>query len=137
MTSNLPQRSLPGRVFNKILSFLCAFVIAAAVYAAAGVFLTVDGRIKGALGDTTPMFSYSMVAPDKAELIAFGERFTIDYNALRALRLKAGELLAVNDNYTPEALRLCGALTAETFAGAARILGILPGALYDMYMGGA
>lgn len=118
-------------IFSSLLNFLCAFIVAAIIFLAAGAFVAADENIKSKAGNTGPnIFAYTMKTDTKATLTAFGQQVTIDYGLIAEAGRKIKQLGKLSDIYTPEIVQMAQDGAADIFAITVRPIFNY---LYDIY----
>lgn len=102
-------KSTSKKILSKILNFICALIITFIVILAIGAFVSADLHSKDMLGDyDTQIFSFNRTSDNKAEVMAFGEKFVVDFEKIYNAQKKINSLSALNQEYTPAIFTISG-----------------------------
>lgn len=124
------KKKLKGLI-SSLLNFLCAFLVAAIIFVAAGAFVAADENIKSKAGSNgSNIFAYTMKTDTKATLTAFGQQVTIDYGIIAEVGRKIKQLGKLSDIYTPDIVSMAGDAIADIFGITMRPIFNY---LYDIY----
>ena len=108
-TESIKYRRIAKKRFSKVLNFICALIITFVVMIAIGAFLSADLHSKDMLGDyDSQIFSFNRVENNKAELMAFGEKFILDFDKIHNAQKKLNTISNLNKEYTPAIFILSG-----------------------------
>lgn len=122
------------KIISKCLNFICALIISFVVFLAIGAFLSADLHSKDMLGDyDSQIFSFSKSPDNMAEIIAFGEKFTVDFNKIYEARATLNSLAEINKEYTPSIFVLCGEIINDCAASIAGSLKKIPSIIEYLY----
>ena len=97
------------KLMSKILNFLCALIITFVVIFAIGAFISADSYSKDMIGNhDSQIFSFNRTQDNKAEVMAFGEKFILDFEKIYNAQKKLNSLSSLNREYTPAIFTLSG-----------------------------
>ena len=115
------------KILSKILNFSCALIITFVVMLAIGAFLSADLHSKDMLGNyDSQIFSFNRIANNKAEVMAFGEKFILDFEKINNAQGKLKSLSKLNREYTPAIFRLSGDIISSCLSSVAESFKKLP-----------
>ena len=114
-------------IFSKIMNFLCALIIMFIVLFAIGAFIEADFQTRSVVGNhTTSLFSYVRHEDNTAELKAFGESITINFNRLGAAHDRLVQISEFNRGYAPSFIILSGAVIRGSLSSVGEWFGRIP-----------
>ena len=127
INGKLKRKGRLKRIFSKFLNFLCALIIFFVILFSIGAFMQADVQQKNILGNHDhQIFSYVSAGDGKSELIAFGESFIIDFNAIASIKERFDEVSAINKDYTPSLIVFGGDIISGCVASVGESLKKIP-----------
>lgn len=127
------KKSLIRRIFSAVGNFIFALLAGFVIIAASGALMLADSQTKYISGETdSPIFSYNKVDNGTAEVIAFGEKFTVNYGSLGEVNNKLGELARMNAKFMPSIFLMTGEITKACLAPVGETLLKIPGIIKNL-----
>ena len=122
------------KIFSKILNFICALIITLVVMLAIGAFLSADLHSKDILGDyDSQIFSFNRTENNKAEIMAFGEKFILDFDKIYDAQKKIVAFSNINKEYTPTIFIISADITWRCLSSVVESFKKIPGIIKYLY----
>ena len=123
-----------GKIISKAGNFFSALLIMFIVLIAIWAFMEADLQTKNIAGDyNSQIFSYAIVADNRAEVKAFGESFTIDLDKISYIQNRLIEISDINKDYTPSFIILSGNIINECISSVGGSLKKIPDIIKYFY----
>ena len=133
-TETKKDKHIFKRTLSKILNFICALIITFVVMLAIGAFLSADLHSKDMLGDyDSQIFSYNKIEDNKAELMAFGEKFILDFDKIHNAQKKFDSFSKLNKEYTPTIFTLSGDIISSCISSIRESFKKIPAIIMYLY----
>ena len=120
------HRSKGRGLLSKCMNFICALIIMLVVLFSIGAFVEADFRTRSIAGNHSALFSYVRHEDNTAQLTAFGESVTINFNRLDSLRDRFVQVAAVNRGFAPSFINLSGTIIRGSLSAVGEWFGRIP-----------